>query len=218
MIRRPPRSTLFPYTTLFRSVDDRDLERLAQALVERQHLVTLHERIERQHGLQVLDLLERRPQTPAHAQRGGVGRAQVGELLFERLELAEPLVVLRVRDRRPVEHVVAVVVLADLGGELLDALLRFGAGHEAQPNGAPEGAQGARRPRRERPRSRSTAQPPLIAGTIERAAAYFFRPLALRPRAGFAGARRGRAPDAARLPGARRVPRPRAVARFAAPP
>src|SRR3712207_8556688 len=27
MIRRPPRSTLFPYTTLFRSGHDRDLER-----------------------------------------------------------------------------------------------------------------------------------------------------------------------------------------------
>src|SRR5258707_8554767 len=25
MIRRPPRSTLFPYTTLFRSIDQRDL-------------------------------------------------------------------------------------------------------------------------------------------------------------------------------------------------
>src|SRR3712207_7303021 len=29
MIRRPPRSTLFPYTTLFRSVDDRQPRRLA---------------------------------------------------------------------------------------------------------------------------------------------------------------------------------------------
>src|SRR3712207_7133937 len=28
MIRRPPRSTLFPYTTLFRSVHDQALERL----------------------------------------------------------------------------------------------------------------------------------------------------------------------------------------------
>src|SRR5260370_26332602 len=27
MIRRPPRSTLFPYTTLFRSADARDLQR-----------------------------------------------------------------------------------------------------------------------------------------------------------------------------------------------
>src|SRR2546425_5239185 len=29
MIRRPPRSTLFPYTTLFRSPDDRGVERSA---------------------------------------------------------------------------------------------------------------------------------------------------------------------------------------------
>src|SRR5260370_30668649 len=29
MIRRPPRSTLFPYTTLFRSIPDRNLARLA---------------------------------------------------------------------------------------------------------------------------------------------------------------------------------------------
>src|SRR5258708_23415709 len=28
MIRRPPRSTLFPYTTLFRSLDDVDADRL----------------------------------------------------------------------------------------------------------------------------------------------------------------------------------------------
>src|SRR2546429_2759734 len=26
MIRRPPRSTLFPYTTLFRSIDDRNVQ------------------------------------------------------------------------------------------------------------------------------------------------------------------------------------------------
>src|SRR5947207_11025060 len=31
MIRRPPRSTLFPYTTLFRSDDGRDQERLRWA-------------------------------------------------------------------------------------------------------------------------------------------------------------------------------------------
>src|SRR5256885_12275426 len=30
MIRRPPRSTLFPYTTLFRSVDVLDLEAVAR--------------------------------------------------------------------------------------------------------------------------------------------------------------------------------------------
>src|SRR5260370_15183588 len=32
MIRRPPRSTLFPYTTLFRSVEDDVVEGLAQDL------------------------------------------------------------------------------------------------------------------------------------------------------------------------------------------
>src|SRR2546422_321024 len=30
MIRRPPRSTLFPYTTLFRSLDGREAERLGE--------------------------------------------------------------------------------------------------------------------------------------------------------------------------------------------
>src|SRR2546422_2772028 len=46
MIRRPPRSTLFPYTTLFRSRSDRGLERAGQ-----QHLSALphvHRRFERQ--------------------------------------------------------------------------------------------------------------------------------------------------------------------------
>src|SRR5260370_22160083 len=37
MIRRPPRSTLFPYTTLFRSI---------QFIDERQQLVLTHERIQ----------------------------------------------------------------------------------------------------------------------------------------------------------------------------
>src|SRR2546430_10059431 len=33
MIRRPPRSTLFPYTTLFRSLGDRPLPRFLQAIL-----------------------------------------------------------------------------------------------------------------------------------------------------------------------------------------
>src|SRR3712207_7728209 len=32
MIRRPPRSTLFPYTTLFRSLEDEDRERSLEEL------------------------------------------------------------------------------------------------------------------------------------------------------------------------------------------
>src|SRR3712207_8981345 len=36
MIRRPPRSTLFPYTTLFRSVHELHVERLSDARDEEQ--------------------------------------------------------------------------------------------------------------------------------------------------------------------------------------
>src|SRR3712207_7966731 len=43
MIRRPPRSTLFPYTTLFRSADlleqDGDLEHVADRLAHADHVV-----------------------------------------------------------------------------------------------------------------------------------------------------------------------------------
>src|SRR5260221_10919905 len=37
MIRRPPRSTLFPYTTLFRSGDYGNITQRRQLLKERQH-------------------------------------------------------------------------------------------------------------------------------------------------------------------------------------
>src|SRR2546429_2241663 len=38
MIRRPPRSTLFPYTTLFRSPTRESVERKCQQILHRQHL------------------------------------------------------------------------------------------------------------------------------------------------------------------------------------
>src|SRR2546423_2863867 len=38
MIRRPPRSTLFPYTTLFRSEDQRDDQRAGPAPLARERL------------------------------------------------------------------------------------------------------------------------------------------------------------------------------------
>src|SRR5258708_27526223 len=44
MIRRPPRSTLFPYTTLFRSYPVRDLDRL-------QHTLALGETAQKQQGV-----------------------------------------------------------------------------------------------------------------------------------------------------------------------
>src|SRR5260221_5620309 len=49
MIRRPPRSPLFPYTTLFRSLDDREVEgvdqlmRLAAVVLQRhRHAAAMH--------------------------------------------------------------------------------------------------------------------------------------------------------------------------------
>src|SRR3989442_2957146 len=55
MIRRPPRSTLFPYTTLFRSAAQARLE-LAQVVggrgvVEREHGRAVRHRAEGVHGL-----------------------------------------------------------------------------------------------------------------------------------------------------------------------
>src|SRR3989442_7551467 len=43
MIRRPPRSTLFPYTTLFRSVRPRFDAGHDRGLPHREHLLALHE-------------------------------------------------------------------------------------------------------------------------------------------------------------------------------
>src|SRR2546430_12610982 len=59
MIRRPPRSTLFPYTTLFRSPDDLGFRQADQRRVDRQPLPPLHARLGRQvsHALEGLDVL-----------------------------------------------------------------------------------------------------------------------------------------------------------------
>src|SRR3712207_8027485 len=48
MIRRPPRSTLFPYTTLFRSSEALDVHRVAAPL----------KLVDRAHGPEVLALVE----------------------------------------------------------------------------------------------------------------------------------------------------------------
>src|SRR2546422_3025071 len=57
MIRRPPRSTLFPYTTLFRSQDDHRLDRRGQ---RRPHDLREHQREARRgRGQEALDHLSR---------------------------------------------------------------------------------------------------------------------------------------------------------------
>src|SRR3712207_7217402 len=62
MIRRPPRSTLFPYTTLFRSegaLDAIDAERLAAAAKEQFRLALGHERVKREQPAELLVGLHR---------------------------------------------------------------------------------------------------------------------------------------------------------------
>src|SRR5260370_1688326 len=51
MIRRPPRSTLFPYTTLFRSADGAQDGGLARAVgaEQRHHLAGLHVQVDAMH-------------------------------------------------------------------------------------------------------------------------------------------------------------------------
>src|SRR3712207_8680410 len=66
MIRRPPRSTLFPYTTLFRSLErherdhevraERELAAVGRAAVG-EHLTDLHPVVQRHDGL----LMDQRP-------------------------------------------------------------------------------------------------------------------------------------------------------------
>src|SRR5260370_27095732 len=61
MIRRPPRSTLFPYTTLFRSVSDMETPLLNQSPPSVGDLCAAHQRrlldvVVRENLLQALDL------------------------------------------------------------------------------------------------------------------------------------------------------------------
>src|SRR3712207_8281819 len=60
MIRRPPRSTLFPYTTLFRSMDSMDLER--------EKGITI---LAKNTAVRRRDLLINIIDTPGHADFGG---------------------------------------------------------------------------------------------------------------------------------------------------
>src|SRR3712207_7265984 len=63
MIRRPPRSTLFPYTTLFRSVDD-PARRQHQALQQTLELLTAHHELPAEAPANPLRVAGRRPHQP----------------------------------------------------------------------------------------------------------------------------------------------------------
>src|SRR2546430_6379643 len=57
MIRRPPRSTLFPYTTLFRSIDpSRDFDRTTDVLVQDGKIAALGAGLGSPDGVDVRDV------------------------------------------------------------------------------------------------------------------------------------------------------------------
>src|SRR2546422_1844624 len=81
MIRRPPRSTLFPYTTLFRSRHERDLDSLTRSLLGAEtacedHAGTLHLRRSEEHTSELQSrlhlvcrlLLEKKKKNPRGSQ------------------------------------------------------------------------------------------------------------------------------------------------------
>src|SRR5688572_32251345 len=90
MIRRPPRSTLFPYTTLFRSRGD-----LADRLAEMRERVVLerHRAVAgdaaRRHADRARDLLDRLDRGEFHLAAGARDAAALGvtELRIDRVEV-----------------------------------------------------------------------------------------------------------------------------------
>src|SRR2546430_10388938 len=79
MIRRPPRSTLFPYTTLFRSVSDDDLERVrsGDALARAYDLVVFsgHEEYVTKHAYDVAERYRDRKSTRLNSSHSQISYA-----------------------------------------------------------------------------------------------------------------------------------------------
>ena len=84
--------------------------------------------VEAEHRHPVRPRRKRRRRLFADALGGAVGGDEVGELRLQVPQLALEAVVLRVGDLRPVEHVVEVLVPAQLAPQLLDAALSLIAG------------------------------------------------------------------------------------------
>ena len=97
-----------------------DLEEALHALVPRAQLGGVEDVAQREHRLAVLDRLERLGDGAANALRGRGGRDEFGVALLEVHDLAVERVELAVADLGGVEHVVAVLVVADARAQLLD--------------------------------------------------------------------------------------------------
>ena len=87
--------------------------------------------VERQHGRGMRHFDEALARLAAHALGGRVGRDQLRMLGLERLQLVHQAIEFGVADLGIVEHVVAVLVIADLVAQRVDLLLHiFAGGHE----------------------------------------------------------------------------------------
>jgi len=82
------------------------------------------------------DLLEPIERQAADALRGGVGCDEVGELGFKVLQFLVELVILQIGDDRLGQHVITVVVLANLVAEAGDSFLGFRFRHRGKPKGS----------------------------------------------------------------------------------
>jgi hypothetical protein len=89
----------------------------------------VHRIVERDHGDSVPHLAQLRTRLGTDTLGGRVGRDQLGMFGFQSLEFSEEPIVLGVRNLRIVEYVVAMIVMADLGAQRLDALDGLGAHH-----------------------------------------------------------------------------------------
>ena len=112
--------------------DARVRQRLPDPLVEPADFVRVGDRFQADHRRQVADLRERRQHAAAHALRRRVRRHQVREGALEPEEILEQGVVGRVRDLRPIQHVVRVLVTPQLAAQLLDAPPRLVPRHAVQ--------------------------------------------------------------------------------------
>ena len=100
------------------------VKQVGGALVPGAQLVGVEGVAQREHPQPMLDDGEGSSRRRAHGLSGAVGRDELGEVGLQALELAEELIVFRVRDFGRVEHVVEVIVTQDLGAQQLDAVAR----------------------------------------------------------------------------------------------
>ncbi len=95
--------------------------------VERLHLGRAEGIVQRQHRLGVGHAAKGRGRRAAHALGRRIGCDQVRPACLQGLQLAHQDVVLGIADFRRIQHVIAVIVVADRGAQALDLGLRLGA-------------------------------------------------------------------------------------------